>query len=256
MRNKLKRLAVAISATAISMSSFADTLTEDFESGKVSEGWTTTGSVTVKKDNGSYRAAMGGNATLSSPALKGVTSVAYKHRGSGNNKQLVVEASADGGSSWTEIGTSNVSSSSSYGSASHSVSLSMSEPVIVRFTCKSSTIFVDDIAINYVEQAEEPTKASHITISDISGDSAVINLDSGNGVGRILAYTEGNTFSWEPTDGVVFSGNFPKKVDDVIILASGEIDTHILHDLKPGQTYTVCAFEYNGDKEARNYLTS
>lgn len=256
MKNKFRRFAVVAITAAISMSVFADTLTEDFESGKISDGWTSTGSVTIKKDNGSNRAAMGGNATLSSPALKGVTSVAYKHRGSGNNKQLIVEASADGGSSWTQIGTSNVSSSSSYGSASHSVSLSMSDPVIVRFTCMSATIYVDDIIINYIEQAEEPTTASDISVTDITGDAAAITLNPGNGEGRLLAYTEGNGFSWKPTDGVVFSGNFPKKVDDVIILASGDIDTYTLSSLVPGHTYTVCSFEYNGDSEARNYQTS
>ncbi len=256
MNIKIRRFAAAAFAVAISFSAIADTLTEDFESGKVSEGWSTTGSVTIKKDNGSYRAAMGGNATLSSPALKGVTSVAYKHRGSGNNKQLVVEASADGGTTWTQVGATNVSSSSSYGSASHSISLSMSDPVIVRFTCKSSTIYVDDITINYVEQAQEPTIPSVITVTDLTGDGAVIAIKRGNGQGRVLAYSEGENFAWAPTDGVVFSGNFPKKVDDVIVLDSSDIEAYKLSGLNPGQTYSICAFEYNGDSEARNYLIS
>ena len=49
---------------------------------------------------------MSSNATLLSPAIDNPTQVSYKHRGSGNNKELIVEKSTDGGSTWTEIGVS------------------------------------------------------------------------------------------------------------------------------------------------------
>lgn len=234
----------------------AETVVADFESGSVPEGWTVTGSVTVKNDNGSKRAAMGANATITTPYLKGVTSVAYKHRGSGSNKELVVEASADGGQTWTRVGSSNVSSASSYGSASHSVSLGMSEPVAIRFTCKSATIYVDDITVTYVEQADEPTAGAVLSMGEITGETAVVNVTPGNGIGRVVVYAVGDRLDWTPADGTVFSGSFPKKVDDVVVVASGELTSVMLTGLKPGQTYTVGAFEYNGDGESRNYLTS
>lgn len=72
-----------------------NTIVIDFENG-IPEGWTATG-ISLKKDNGSMRAAMSGNATLVSASMSGVTMVEYKHRGSGNNKELVVEKSTDNG---------------------------------------------------------------------------------------------------------------------------------------------------------------
>lgn len=232
-------------------------LSADFETGKIPEGWSTTGTVTIKKDNNSNRAAMSSNATLSSPAVKGVTSVSYKHRGSGNNKELIVEATADGGTTWTQIGSTKVSSSSSYGSSSHAVSLGMDKNITIRFTCKSSTIYVDDIIINYVEQSVEPTTAATVAVSGITGDKADVSITAGNGSGRLVAYREGSSLDWTPADGTAYTGNFPKNIGDgVVAAASSDVTSLTLTALKPGVTYTVAAYEYNGDGETRNYLTS
>lgn len=233
----------------------AESIKVDFENG-IPEGWSTTGTVTVKKDNNSNRAAMSSNATIASPALKGVTTVSYKHRGSGNNKELVVEASADGGASWTQIGSTKTSSSSTYGSASHSVGLGMSDPVSVRFTCKSSTIYVDDIEISYVSIAEEPTVAPVVSIKDITGESASVDIAPGNGEGRLIAYMKGSDFTFQPADGQSFTGSFPKVADGAVLIASGDITSANLSGLEPATTYTVAAFEFNGQGEARNYLTA
>ena len=89
--------------------SAVETIKVDFESG-IPDGWIYSG-VSLKSDNGSTRAAMSTNSTLVTVAIPNLTYVEYKHRGSGNNKQIVVEKSLDGGVTWTQIGTTNVSSS-------------------------------------------------------------------------------------------------------------------------------------------------
>lgn len=249
MKSVLTALA-AIWLCVLSVS--GETLTEDFENG-IPADWTASG-VTIKKDNGSNRAAMSTNATLTTPAIKGVTSVAYRHRGSGSNKVVAVEASADGGSTWTEIGTATVSSASAYGSASHSTGMAPDATVTLRFTCRSATIYLDDIEISYVNAADEPAQQCVVSLSDISGTGATATVTPGDGEGRLIAVAEGETMTWAPTDGNAFTGTFPKTVDGVKILASGDVTSAAVEGLEPGRTYTVAAWEYNGDGESRNYL--
>lgn len=244
---------ILMSVLVFSPTLSAGVITIDFESG-VPEGWTTSGSVTVKKDNNSNRAALGGNATLTSPVIHGMTSVAYKHRGSGNNKELTVSVSTDGGASWEQIGSTKVSSSSSYGSSSHSVGKGTSADVMVRFTCLSATIYIDEIEINCVQSEAEPTNGASVALGTVTGSSAELTIAKGNGSGRLVAYCEGETLAWTPQDGVAYSGNFPKKVDGATIVASADVDGITIEGLAPGKAYTVAAFEYNGDGEARNYL--
>lgn len=241
-------------ATIISGGALAETLTIDFEDGKIPDGWTASG-VSVKKDNNSNRAAMSSNASLVSPAIKGMRNVAYKHRGSGSNKELVVEASTDGGSNWAQIGSTLVSSSSVYGSAGHSVNVSPDSEVMIRFYCKSGTIYVDDIELTFDELETEPSRAASLSVGDITGNSVSVNINKGNGLGRIVAYKPGNSIDWKPEDGVSFTGLFPKSIDDVTIIASGDVTEASATELKPGTVYTFVAYEYNGDGNKRNYLT-
>lgn len=250
---KLKLLILITLSTIFSVS--AETLKVDFENGAVPTGWTASG-VTIKKDNNSNRAAMGSNATLISPDIKGLRSVSYIHRGSGSNKLLTVEASSDGGNSWEQIGSSTVSSSSTYGSASHSVTASPESAVRVRFTCHSATIFVDDIELSYTLLDQEPTTQATITAGEVTGNSIEAAIGKGDGSGRLAAMVMGSTLDWAPTDGTTFNAPFPKKSGDVIILASGDIESVKATGLLPATTYTIGVFEYNGDGEKRNYLTS
>ena len=125
--------------------SAVETIKVDFESG-IPDGWIYSG-VALKSDNGSTRAAMSTNSTLVTVAIPNLTYVEYKHRGSGNNKQIVVEKSLDGGVTWTQIGTTNVSSSSTYASSGHAVDEADAEGVKIRFTCMSATIYIDDIIL-------------------------------------------------------------------------------------------------------------
>ncbi len=138
----------------------AESFTENFESGLptsapssetqvtlVSGIWTLKG-VCVKKDNGSQRAAMSTNAYLVTPALSQPQRITFSHRASGNGKTLVVEKSLDGGATWTQLGTSTISSSTPYGSSSFKVNSTEEDTsVLIRFTCQNGTIYLDDIEI-------------------------------------------------------------------------------------------------------------
>lgn len=253
-KTMFKSLCLAF-AMSVSVAAWGETIIADFESGSIPDGWTSTG-VTVKKDNNSNRAAMSTNATLVTPDVSGLRSVAYRHRGSGSNKELVVDASADGGVTWQTIGNTTVNSSSTYGSSSHSVTSSDGAPVRVRFTCKSATIYLDDIELTYVLLASEPRIVSVLNGTGCTGSSVSASITKGDGVGRLVAITEGETMTWMPEDGTAYTGTFPKKVGDVTILDSGDISSVTATGLNPGTKYTLGVFEYNGDGDQRNYLTA
>lgn len=139
--------------------------TEDFETGlpgtasssvqnvALTSGMWQIQNVSGKKDNGSTRAAMATGGQLITPALSHPGSISFNFRGSGNNKKLVVDKSVDGGRSWTEIGTANASSASAYGSMTmNAASAESDDSVLIRFTCASATIYLDNvrIAVNVV----------------------------------------------------------------------------------------------------------
>ena len=137
-----------------------NTLKEDFESGMPSSApssetmvtlssgeWKVKG-VYAKKDNGSTRATMSAGGYLITPPLCQPGSISQKHRGSGNGKVLLVEKSVDGGNNWTQLGTATVSSASNYGTGSWNASSAEDDTeVLIRFTCQSATIYIDDVSI-------------------------------------------------------------------------------------------------------------
>ena len=112
-----------------------------------------------KKDNNSLRATMSSaGAYLITPVLCQPGAISLKHRASGNGKKLLVEKSTDGGNTWSEIGTSTISSSTPYGLSSYQAnSKEEDKEVLIRFTCQNATIYVDDISIslNTVSGGEE-----------------------------------------------------------------------------------------------------
>lgn len=158
-----------------------NSLKEDFESGLPSSApsaetsvalasgtWLVKG-VYVKSDNGSKRATMNNNGYLVTPTLMQPGKVTFKHRASGSGKQLVVEKSLDGGLTWTALGTATVSSSTPYGSSSFKCNSQEEDTqVLIRFTCKSATIYLDDVEItlNSVSQQPEPEPDDPTYITD------------------------------------------------------------------------------------------
>ena len=158
----------------------AETLSETFEQGlptsspsaevsvQLSSGTWKVKGVVGKKDNNSLRAAMSGQGYLVTPSLCQPGRVTFKHRASGSGKKLVVEKSTDAGLTWTALGTATVSSSTPYGSSSFKCdSKEEDTAVLLRFTCQSATIFIDDVEItlNAVSQqpVDEPDDPTYVT---------------------------------------------------------------------------------------------
>lgn len=146
--------------TACSIARATNDFKEDFESGMptsspsdvttvtlTSGQWTLKG-VSGKRDNGSVRATMSGNGYLITPPLCQPGKVTFSHRASGSGKKLVVEKSTDNGTTWVQLGESTVSSSTPYGTSTFKCNSAEEDTqVLIRFTCKSATIYLDDVSI-------------------------------------------------------------------------------------------------------------
>ena len=212
--------------------------------------------VAGKADNGSNRAAMNTNGYLISPAIDKPTSVSFVHRGSGSGKILTVAKSIDNGANWTTIGTATVNSASAYGSANMAISEAGTKGVLLKFSCGSATIYVDNVVITTSTMGDEPTQQAAITASEVTGSSMKINFTKGNGTGRLLVYSKGTDITWTPVDGTPYL-NLPKLLDTNVMAAySGNADNVIITGLEAGETYHFAVFEYNGTAENSNYLTS
>ena len=161
---------------------WAESLKEGFESGMPTSAPSTETEVTlasgtwrikgvyVKSDNGSKRATMSGNGYVITPVLNQPGKVTFNHRASGNGKKLLVEKSTDKGLTWTELGIATVSSSSTYGSSSFNAKSEETDTeVLIRFTCQSATIYLDNIEITLndgqggVNPQEEEPDSTYVT---------------------------------------------------------------------------------------------
>jgi hypothetical protein len=157
-----------------------DKMTETFERGLPSSAPSSETSVTLqsgtwklkgvngKNDNGSMRAAMSGGGWLVTPALCQPGKVTFSHRASGSGKKLAVEKSVDGGATWTPLGEVTVSSSTPYGVSTFKCNSAEEDTeVLLRFTCKSATIYLDDISVTLnafsAPPADDVTDPTYIT---------------------------------------------------------------------------------------------
>ena len=157
MRKIISMLLLTCCACAVQAAS----LTENFESGLPSSApssetkatlssgeWTLKG-VYGKKDNNSMRATMGStDSYIITPALDRPGSITFIHRASGSGKKLIVEKSIDGGTTWTQLGEVTVSSSTPYATSNFNANSAEDDTqVLIKFTCKNATIYIDDINI-------------------------------------------------------------------------------------------------------------
>lgn len=212
--------------------------------------------VNSKSDNGSVRAAMTTSGYMITPPIDKPVQVSFNHRGSGSGKILTVEKSIDSGTTWHSIGSATVNSSSAYGSSSISVGEPGTRGVLIRFTCGSATIYVDNVIVTGSNLVEEPTVQANIAASEVTGSSMKINFTKGDGDNRLLAYSKGEAASWTPTDGESYT-KLPKNVDNNVIAAYfGNDDFTVITGLEAGETYHFAVFEANGNNEGCNYLTS
>ena len=166
----MKKFALLSALLLFAVCSFADdNFTENFESGLPTSAPSNETEVTLasgqwkikgvygKNDNNSLRLAMNNNGYAITPVLCQPGMVTFSHRASGSGKKLKVEKSIDNGQTWEEIGTATVSSSTPYGTSSFKCNSQEEDTqVLIRFTCLSSTIYIDDIKItlNSVSQQQ------------------------------------------------------------------------------------------------------
>ena len=129
----MNRIILLVCLLLANMSAWANNeLKEDFETGMPTSAPSVETQVTLasgtwrikgvygKKDNNSLRATMNASGGyLITPVLCQPGAITFKHRASGNGKKLLVEKSTDGGNTWSEIGTSTISSSTPYGMSSY-----------------------------------------------------------------------------------------------------------------------------------------
>ncbi len=209
-----------------------------------------------KSDNGSMRLAMNTNGYAITPAINKPTSITFVHRGSGSGKILTVQKSVNGGANWTTIGTVTVNSASAYGSASISVGEAGTKNVLIRFTCSSATIYVDNLQIVSSGMGDEPTQQASLLATEVGGSSMKINFGKGNGSGRLLIYSKGIAPSWLPEDGVHYT-NLPKTIETNVVAAhSGDVESILITGLEAGETYHFAVFEYSNENNQPNYITS
>jgi pectate disaccharide-lyase len=266
----MKRVFILLSAIYLSISfiNAQTSISETFESGlpisasssetlvTLSSGsWKINGAF-GKTDNGSTRLAMNTNGYAITPAINKPSSLSFVHRGSGSGKVLTVYKSTDNGINWTAIGTTTVSSSSTYAQSNMSVGEAGTKNVLLKFTCGSATIYVDNVTITCSNMEDEPTQQASLSATEITGNSMKINITKGDGDGRLLVYSKGTDVTWIPTDATSYL-NLPKTLDtNVTGIYSGIDDKVTVSGLEAGETYHFAVFEYTGNNDAINYLTS
>ena len=117
----------------------------------------TSSGVTAVKFNSS-------SAYIISPSYSQVAKVGFLYRSGGSNKDVTVSYSLDGGSSWTDVETFRISSSSSsFAAYSKKVALAEAESVCFRVKCASSNVYVDDFTVTL---ADEQSGEGDVTVTD------------------------------------------------------------------------------------------
>lgn len=119
-----------------------------------------------------------------------------------------------------------------------------------------------NVAVTGKAIATEPTVSSVISVSGVTGTTAIISFSGGNGDGRIVVGRAGSSVTWSPADGYVANGvsnSFAAAAnqgDGNKIVYDGSGNTVTVTDLLPGTQYTFAVYEYNGTApNAQNYLT-
>lgn len=110
--------------------------------------------------------------------------------------------------------------------------------------------------------AATPTvPGSNLTFRDVDGARFTGNFEKGNGNMRIVVMKEGSEVTGLPVNGVDYTANsdfgtassgFTQSGEFVVARTTGESFT--VYKLKPGTTYHVAIFEFNGTGTATSYL--
>ena len=158
---------------ALMMQAAETDFTEDFNS--LVNGTSYSGNVTLSSGTWSMNGITGNkssnvtsakfntsNAYMISPAIDKPAKVSFSYRSGGSNKPVTVSYSTDNGTTWTDIETFNIqSSSSSFSSWSKKVSdLQETDGVKFRIFCSASNVYVDDFKVSH------PAEGGGVTPTD------------------------------------------------------------------------------------------
>lgn len=269
------RTLVCMLACALFLTAQANDFREDFSKGLPSSApssdtkvtlasgeWMING-VCANTQNGNAVARMNvAGATLTTPPISKASSLSFSHKASGNYKDLYVEKSLDKGKTW-QLLQSYKSGSGAFVQASAALAADDQQDVLFRFRCAASTVYIDNVCITYSTMASEPQRQAIVQVARhadstwmISGSDVYLQMQKGDGDGRLLVCQKDTTQAWIPEDGSFYSGSFPKVIDDgKWIISSDDADTIKVSSLEAGETYYFSVYEYRGEGADRNYLT-
>lgn len=124
------------------------------------------------------------------------------------------------------------------------------------------TFLVTVLIVQCVAFAAPPTvPASNLTFDYVDGTRFTGNFKIGNGSNRIIVLKEGAPVTGLPVDGVEYTANSDFGATGSAFTGAGEFvvaktgwGSFTVYKLKPGTTYHVAIFEYNGTGTATSYL--
>jgi hypothetical protein len=109
--------------------------------------------------------------------------------------------------------------------------------------------------------AQPAVPASNLRFSNIEGAGFQISFDAGNGIMRIIVVKEGSPVSGVPENGKEYNASSNFGTAGTEFAAAGEYviartnwTTVPVNSLKPGTTYYIAIFEYNGTGTGAQYL--
>lgn len=110
--------------------------------------------------------------------------------------------------------------------------------------------------------AAAPTvPTSNLSFSSLDGSQFTINFTVGNGTSRLVVLKEGSAVSGVPVNGTDYAANASFGTGSAQFTTPGEYvvgktgwNYTTVSNLKPGTTYYVAIFEYNGSGTATQYL--
>jgi hypothetical protein len=111
-------------------------------------------------------------------------------------------------------------------------------------------------------QVAPTVPASNLRFSSIEGAGFQINFDAGNGATKIVVLKEGSPVTGLPENGKEYTANSNFATagtefsvpGEYVVLKNSNWATVTVAKLKPGTTYYVAVFEYNGTGTAARYL--
>lgn len=134
--------------------------------------------------------------------------------------------------------------------------------VITGTISHSSGAFIQNLSLNGLNLAIEPTIASTISFSNVLANSMTIHLSGGNGSKRIVVMSSANNIVSLPADGTVYTANNLFGSGSTIgageyVVFNGSSNSALITGLNPGTNYQLSVFEYNDAdiSTAVNYLS-